>query len=217
MRVAVVGVMPCYRRPWYNVRTTSPLHRGHFTDSFSVEAAHEDSHQAAPTQGSRAALPQASDRSSRTPREPHGQMGRAAGEWHLPLVYDRTAHIKTRWHPHCLNTYRVTSGQHPEEIQHTLYKVCVAPSDEIDHRLAIEVVRALGQPPCCVRSRRTICACYAGFATDAKQSKIGGWRSFCQRVLWIGILHGGCSGRIASGRCRFCCRAACSRLQVPQF
>ena len=58
--------------------------------------------------------------------------------------YERTASIRTRWHPYCLNAYRVASGQHPEEIQHTLCEMCGGPSDEIDHRLAIEVARALG-------------------------------------------------------------------------
>ena len=58
--------------------------------------------------------------------------------------YERTAHIRTRWHPYCLNAYRVASGQHPEEIQHTLCEMCGDPSDEMDHRLAINVARALG-------------------------------------------------------------------------
>ena len=43
-----------------------------------------------------------------------------------------------------LNSYRVASGQHPDEIQHTLCEICGNPSDEMDHRLAIEVARALG-------------------------------------------------------------------------
>ena len=38
----------------------------------------------------------------------------------------------------------VASGQHPDEIQYTLCEMCGGPSDEIDHRLAIEVARALG-------------------------------------------------------------------------
>ena len=58
--------------------------------------------------------------------------------------YERTANIKTRWHLYCLNAYRVASGQHPDEIQHTLCEMCGDPSDEMDHRLAIEVARALG-------------------------------------------------------------------------
>ena len=58
--------------------------------------------------------------------------------------YERTAHIKTRWHPYCLNAYRVASSQHSDEIQHTLCEICSGPSDEMDHRLAIEVARALG-------------------------------------------------------------------------
>ena len=58
--------------------------------------------------------------------------------------YERTANIKTRWHLYCLNAYRVASGQHPDEIQHTLCKICGNPSEEMDHRLAFEVARALG-------------------------------------------------------------------------
>ena len=55
-----------------------------------------------------------------------------------------TASIRTRWHLYCLNAYRVASGQHPDEIQHTLCEICGDPSDEMDHRLSIEVARALG-------------------------------------------------------------------------
>ena len=58
--------------------------------------------------------------------------------------YERTSNIKTRWHLYCLNAYRVASGQHPDEIQHTLCEICGDPSDEMDHRLAIEVAHALG-------------------------------------------------------------------------
>ena len=58
--------------------------------------------------------------------------------------YERTAHIRTHWHAYCLNAYRVASGQHPEEIQHTLCEICGDPSEEMDHRLAINVARALG-------------------------------------------------------------------------
>ena len=52
--------------------------------------------------------------------------------------------INIRWHQYCLNAYRVASGQRPDDIQHTLCEVCGGPSDEMDHRLAIEVARALG-------------------------------------------------------------------------
>ena len=58
--------------------------------------------------------------------------------------YELTASPKTRWHRYCLNAYLVASGQHPDEIQHTLCEICGNPSDEMDHRLAIEVARALG-------------------------------------------------------------------------
>ena len=58
--------------------------------------------------------------------------------------YEPTAGIKLRWHLYCLNAYRVASGQHPDEMQHTPCEICGAPPDEIDHRLAIRVARALG-------------------------------------------------------------------------
>ena len=41
----------------------------------------------------------------------------------------------------------VASGQHPDEIQRTLCEICGDPPDEIDHRLAIEVARALVPSP----------------------------------------------------------------------
>ena len=72
-------------------------------------------------------------------------------KWREPPVngicrwcYELTASPGTRWHLYCLNAYRVASGQHPDEIQHTLCEICGDPSDEMDHRLAIEVARALG-------------------------------------------------------------------------
>lgn len=58
--------------------------------------------------------------------------------------YEHTSHIRTRWHPYCLNAYRVASGQHPDEIQKTLCEMCGGPPEEIDHRLSIVVARALG-------------------------------------------------------------------------
>ena len=58
--------------------------------------------------------------------------------------YEPTAGIRLRWHLYCLNAYRVASGQHPDDIQNTLCEICGDPSDEIDHRLAIRVARALG-------------------------------------------------------------------------
>ena len=58
--------------------------------------------------------------------------------------YELTASPSTRWHLYCLNAYRVASGQHPDEMQRTLCEIYGDPPDEIDHRLAIEVARALG-------------------------------------------------------------------------
>ena len=58
--------------------------------------------------------------------------------------YEPTASIRLRWHLYCLNAYLVASGQHPREMQHTLCEICGETPDEIDHRLAIRVARALG-------------------------------------------------------------------------
>ena len=63
---------------------------------------------------------------------------------HPRRLINRTASPSTRWHLYCLNAYRVASGQHPDEMQRTLCEICGDPPDEIDHRLAIEVARALG-------------------------------------------------------------------------
>ena len=59
--------------------------------------------------------------------------------------YERTASLKTRWHSYCLDAYRVASGQKPEEMQLTLCEICGGRADEIDHRLAITVAKALGK------------------------------------------------------------------------
>ena len=87
----------------------------------------------------------------RHPSERPRRLVNRTARWGEPPVnglcrwcYEPTAHIKTRWHPYCLNAYRVASGQHPDEIQHTLCEICGDPSNEIDHRLAIEVARTLG-------------------------------------------------------------------------
>ena len=87
----------------------------------------------------------------RHPAEHPRRLVNRTARWREPSVYgicrwcyEPTASIKTRWHRYCLNAYRVASGQHPDEIQHTLCEICGDPSDEIDHTLAIEVARALG-------------------------------------------------------------------------
>ena len=87
----------------------------------------------------------------RHPSEHRRRLVNRTASWGEPPVngicrwcYEHTASIKTRWHRYCLNAYRVASGQHPDEIQHTLCEICGDPSEEMDHRLAIEVARALG-------------------------------------------------------------------------
>ena len=87
----------------------------------------------------------------RHPAEHPRRLVNRTARWEDPPVkgvcrwcYELTASPTTRWHRYCLNAYRVASGQHPDEIQHTLCEICGDPSDEMDHRLAIEVARALG-------------------------------------------------------------------------
>ena len=87
----------------------------------------------------------------RHPAEHPRRLVNRTARWGEPPVngvchwcYEKTARPQTRWHLYCLNAYRVASGQHPDEIQHTLCEICGNPSDEMDHRLAIEVARALG-------------------------------------------------------------------------
>ena len=87
----------------------------------------------------------------RHPSEHRRRLVNRTASWGEPPVngicrwcYELTASPKTRWHLYCLNAYRVASGQHPDEIQYTLCEICGDPSDEMDHRLSIEVARALG-------------------------------------------------------------------------
>ena len=48
------------------------------------------------------------------------------------------------WHLYCLDAYRVVSGQKPSQLQMTMCEGCGGTADELDHRLAISVARALG-------------------------------------------------------------------------
>lgn len=103
--------------------------------------------------------------------------------------YERTAHIRTRWHPYCLNAYRAASGQHPEEIQHMLCETYGDPSDEMGHRLAINVARALGPGAMLRAFTPTTCAgifpAALDFPTDDARNHLpvpqppcfGGWRT----------------------------------------
>ena len=34
--------------------------------------------------------------------------------------YERTANIKTRWYPYCLNAYHIATGLRPKELRRTL-------------------------------------------------------------------------------------------------
>ena len=57
---------------------------------------------------------------------------------------DLTATIDLTWHLYCLDAYRVASGQKPSHLQMTMCEGCGGAADELDHRLAINVARALG-------------------------------------------------------------------------
>lgn len=56
---------------------------------------------------------------------------------------EHTSSIRLTWHSYCLNAYYVASGQKPS-MQITMCEDCAGPADELDHRLAISVARALG-------------------------------------------------------------------------
>ena len=112
--------------------------------AIQLEAVSENSHQTTPAPGPRVYH-------RRHPAEHPRRLANHPARWGEPPVngicrwcYERTAHIKTRWHPYCLNVYRVASGQHPEEIRYTLCEMCGDRSYERDNRLSIEVARTLG-------------------------------------------------------------------------
>ena len=58
--------------------------------------------------------------------------------------HEHTAAIHLTWHDYCLAAYRAASGQKPGGIQVTMCEGCAGPADELDHRLAINVARAMG-------------------------------------------------------------------------
>ena len=94
----------------------------------------------------------------RHPAEHPRRLVNRTANWGEPPVngicrwcYEPTASIKTRWHRYCLNAYRVASGQHPDEIQHTLCEICGNPPDEMDHRLASRWRVRWAQLRCCAR------------------------------------------------------------------
>ena len=58
--------------------------------------------------------------------------------------HEHTAAIHLTWHDYCLAAYRVASGQKPLGIQVTMCEGCDGPAAELDHRLAINVARAMG-------------------------------------------------------------------------
>ena len=58
--------------------------------------------------------------------------------------HEHTAAIHLTWHDYCLAAYRVASGQKPLGIQVTMCEGCSGPAAELDHRLAINVARAMG-------------------------------------------------------------------------
>ena len=58
--------------------------------------------------------------------------------------HEYTTAIHLTWHDYCLAAYRVASGQKPPGIQVTMCEGCGGPAAELDHRLAINVARAMG-------------------------------------------------------------------------
>ena len=69
---------------------------------------------------------------------------------HARRLVLETATIDLTWHRYCLETHRIASGQKPAELQRTMREICAGPSDQLDHRLGINVAQALG-PEACVR------------------------------------------------------------------
>ena len=56
---------------------------------------------------------------------------------------EHASSIQLTRHGYCLDAYRVASGQKPG-IHLTMCEGCAGPADELDHRLAINVARAMG-------------------------------------------------------------------------
>ena len=52
--------------------------------------------------------------------------------------------MELTWYLYCLDAYRVASGQKPGQRQMTMCEGCGGAANELDHRLAINVARALG-------------------------------------------------------------------------
>ena len=106
--------------------------------------------------------------------------------------YERTANIKITLAPLLPERLsRVASGQHPDEIQHTLCEICGDPSDEMDHRLAIEVARALG-PAAILRAFTPEQPALALPWLPQAQDQAGqvASRSSCRPARWTGTVLG---------------------------
>ena len=156
----------------------------------------------------------------RHPAEHPRRLVNRTASWGEPPVngicrwcYEPTASIKTRWHRYCLNIYRVASGQHPDEIQHTLCEICGDSSEEMDHRLAIEVARTLG-PAAMLRAftpenLRWLCrGCH-----KRRPGRTDCWRSSCRPARSTGTAREECCVSTTTGCSLFCCRAAWSLRQ----
>ena len=133
---------------WYNALVAGPPHKGHTIEQ-SQALSQLRQHMRTPIR--RRQLRGLVLHHRRHPAEHPRRLVNRTASWGEPPVngvcrwcYEKTASPQTRWHLYCLNFYRVASGQHPDEIQYTLCEICGNPSDEIDHRLAIEGARALG-------------------------------------------------------------------------
>ena len=88
---------------------------------------------------------------------------------------EHASSIQLTWHGYCLDAYRVASGQKPG-MQLTMCQDCAGPADELDHRLAINVARALG--PQALRRAFTLRTC-SGYVNSATGARPG----------WTAVLH----------------------------
>ena len=99
---------------------------------------------------------------------------------------EHASSIQLTWHGYCLDAYRVASGQKPG-MQLTMCEGCAGPADELDHRLAINVARALGdrmrsnEP-----SRSRTCSGSAARATGTRPGSIAVLHAISGHARWTG-------------------------------
>ena len=119
--------------------------------------------------------------------------------------HEHTAAIHLTWHDYCLAAYRVASGQKPLGIQVTMCEGCGGPAAELDHRLAINVARAMGPRRSGERSPWRTSTGSAARATGARPGWTAGSRGSFRTARSTGEEPGGPGDSTAPGR-------ACSSL-----